>query len=62
MTGLSKNVTGGLREKLLKDQERRAEKERRLSFAKKLRILDRMMQDGFRLESYSREQEVEARR
>lgn len=51
MTGSSKNVTEGLLEKLLKDQERRAYKERKLSFAKKLEILDKMMQDGRRSEA-----------
>lgn len=46
MTEPSKSVTEGLRKKLLRDQERRARQERRLSFAKKLRILDQMMRDA----------------
>ena len=46
MTGHSGGSTRDLRERLLKDQARRAERERKLSFAKKLRILDQMMQEG----------------
>ena len=35
-----------LRAKLLRDQERRAERERKLPFWRKLEILDQMMADG----------------
>jgi hypothetical protein len=45
-----------LLEKLLRGQGRRAERERRLSFAKKLRILDQLMMEGeLRVEDASRE-------
>ena len=40
------NATRSLRERLLRDQSRRAARERKLSFAQKLRILDQMMQEG----------------
>src|SRR5207302_6442566 len=43
MTAHSSGVTKGLQDRLLKDQERRAERERRLPFAEKLRILDQLM-------------------
>ena len=46
MTEPSGNATRSLRERLLRDQRRRAERERKLSFAQKLRILDQMMQEG----------------
>jgi hypothetical protein len=49
MTEPSQNVTEGLRKKLLEDQERRARQERRLSFSKKMRILDQMMRDASKL-------------
>ena len=52
----SSGVTKSLLEKLLRDQGRRAERERRLSFAKKLRILDQLMMEGeLRVEDASRE-------
>ena len=38
--------TADWREELLKDQQRRAERERRLPFAVKLRILDELMAEG----------------
>jgi hypothetical protein len=41
-----KGTTKSLRDKLLKDQQRRAEKERSLPFAQKLRILDELMKAG----------------
>ena len=42
----SERVTKNLLEKLLRSQERRAERERKMSFAKKLRVVDRLMADG----------------
>ncbi len=39
----SPGVTKNLLEKLLKDQARRAERERKLPYAQKLRILDQMI-------------------
>ena len=42
----SKGVTKRLLEKLLKEQERRAEREKRMPFAEKLRVLDRLMEQG----------------
>ena len=41
----SEGVTKRLLEKLLKDQARRAEKERRMPYWQKLRILDKLMQE-----------------
>ena len=38
--------TADWREELLKDQQRRAERERRLPFAAKLRILEKLMAEG----------------
>ena len=38
--------TGDWREKLLRAKNRRAERERRLPFAAKLRILDELMAEG----------------
>jgi len=42
----SGNATGRLLESLLKDQKRRAEKEKKMSFARKLRVVDKLMADG----------------
>ena len=46
MKARSSSAMKRLLEKLLRDQERRAEREKKLSFAKKLRILDQLMMDG----------------
>ncbi len=46
MTAHSGNVTRLLLGKLLEDQARRAERERRMPFAEKLMVLDRLMADG----------------
>ena len=46
MTAHSSNVTRLLLGKLLEDQARRAERERRMPFAEKLRVLDQLMADG----------------
>lgn len=46
MTGPSGGVTARLLEKLLEDQRRRALREKKMSFAQKLRILDQLMADG----------------
>ena len=46
MTARSSNVTKHLLEKLLRDQERRAERERKMSFARKLRVVDQLMAGG----------------
>lgn len=46
MTARSGNVTKRLREKLLNDQERRAKREAKLSFASKLRVVDQLMAAG----------------
>ena len=46
MTVSSGGVTSHLLERLLEDQRRRAKHERKMSFAEKLRILDRLMTDG----------------
>lgn len=46
MTARSGNATERLLGSLLKDQRRRAERERKMSFAKKLRVLDELMTDG----------------
>jgi|GEM_PF-2331148 hypothetical protein len=43
---LLSGTTEKLRAKLLKDQARRAERERKLPFWRKLEILDQMMRDG----------------
>ena len=42
----SGGVTKHLLEKLLKDQKRRAERERKLPYEQKLRILDQLMADA----------------
>jgi hypothetical protein len=42
----SNGVTRGLLERLLRDQARRAERERKLPFAKKLLIADQLMTMG----------------
>ena len=46
MMARSGGVTAHLLERLLEDQKRRAKRERKMSFAEKLRILDRLMADG----------------
>jgi len=46
MTARSQGVTKLLHKRLLEDQRRRAEAERRLSFAEKLRILDQLIAAG----------------
>lgn len=46
MTARSGGVTKRLLGKLLRDQERRAKRERNLPFAKKLRVLDSMWESG----------------
>ena len=45
MTGNSKRVTKGLLDRLLKAQTRRSEREKRLSFSDKLKIVDQLMAD-----------------
>ena len=45
MTENSKRVTKGLLDKLLKAQTRRAEREKRLSFGDKLKIVDKLVAD-----------------
>lgn len=45
MTERSGHVTKRLLERLLKDQQRRAERERKLPYAEKLRILDRLQEE-----------------
>lgn len=54
MTDPSGGVTKGLLDKLLKAQERRAERERKLSFAAKLRILDKLQQERRQQEEQER--------
>ncbi|GEM_PF-1261133 len=49
----SSGVTKGLLDRLIKDQERRAEQERKLSFAKKLRILDALQATPITVEDIS---------
>jgi hypothetical protein len=46
MKARSGGVTKNLLAKLLKDQKRRADRERRLPYAQKLRILDQLMADA----------------
>lgn len=46
MTARAKGVTKGLLAKLLEDQERRANREKKLSFEKKLKILDQLMKEA----------------
>ncbi len=46
MTARSGNVTKRLLESLLRDQRRRAERERKMSFPRKLRVVDGLMADG----------------
>ena len=46
MEASSRIVTKRLLERLLRDQSRRAEKERRMPFAEKLRVVDRLMAEG----------------
>lgn len=49
----SPGVTKNLLEKLLKDQARRAERERKLPYAQKLRILDEMIAEWRRTEGFN---------
>jgi hypothetical protein len=46
MKARSRNVTRRLLEKLLKDQNRRAERERKMPFAEKLKVVDQLMAAG----------------
>ena len=46
MTARSGNVTKRLLESLLKDQKRRAERERTMSYAEKLRVVDQLIADA----------------
>ena len=46
MKARSGNVTKRLLEKLLRDQERRAKRERAMPFPEKLRVVDRLLADG----------------
>lgn len=46
MTARSGNATKRLLESLLRDQKRRAERERKMPFARKLRVVDELMKDG----------------
>ena len=46
MTGNSKRGIKDLCTRLLREQQRRADKERKLPFYKKLEILDQLMSDG----------------
>lgn len=46
MTVRSGNVSKRLLESLLRDQKRRAERERKMPFARKLRVVDELMTDG----------------
>ena len=46
MAERSGGVTRRLLEKLLKDQERRAKRERKMPFAEKLRVVDQLMAGG----------------
>jgi hypothetical protein len=46
MTTNSRGVSKRLLDRLLRDQRRRAEKERRMSFAEKLRVVDQLMAEG----------------
>ena len=46
MTTRSGNVTKVLLESLLRDQRRRAEREKKMPYAEKLRVVDRLMAEG----------------
>ena len=46
MKARSGGVTKRLLEKLLRDQKRRADRERKMPYAQKLRILDQLMADA----------------
>ena len=46
MTAHSGNATKRLLESLLRDQRRRADRERKMPFARKLRVVDQLMADG----------------
>ena len=55
MKARSSGVTKRLLERLLRDQERRANRERKMPFAEKLRVLDQLMARGeARVEDLSR--------
>ena len=57
MEASSHSVTKLLLDRLLRDQKRRAEKERRMPFAEKLRVVDRLMAEGEpRVEDTTRQQ------
>ena len=45
MTANSKRVTKGLLDRLLKAQSRRSEREKRMPFCEKLKIVDQLMAD-----------------
>ena len=45
MTANSKRVTKGLLDRLLKAQSRRSEREKRMPFGEKLKIVDQLMAD-----------------
>ena len=47
MGARSSGVTKRLLEKLLRDQERRAKRERKMPFAEKLRVVDRLMAEDW---------------
>lgn len=46
MMARSGNATKRLLESLLRDQKRRAEREKKMTFARKLRVVDELMTDG----------------
>ncbi len=46
MMARSGNATNRLLESLLRDQKRRAEREKKMTFARKLRVVDELMTDG----------------
>jgi hypothetical protein len=57
----SSSVTGGLLERLLRDQARRAERERRMPFARKLAIVDQLMLEYARVSGAARGRHGEAK-
>lgn len=46
MMARSGNATNRLLESLLRDQKLRAEREKKMTFARKLRVVDELMRDG----------------
>jgi hypothetical protein len=54
MPARSQGVSSRLLEKLLRDQERRAERERKMPFAEKLKVLDQLMAERFAAEEKAR--------